>query len=138
MNENLNNCTFTGYLVKDPKFQYTSSGVLIAKFAIRQSLSKKVGGEYQRETQYINGITAIGKTAERIKEKYAAGTEVTLNAEFQVRKYEHNGENRYAQEFFVRWINFPAPPSKFSNETEPAVGVYPTLPLDGDYEEIPF
>lgn len=116
MNEDINSCTFTGYLVKDPKFQYTPQGMLTVRFAIRQKPRRKVNGEWVGESQFIN-FDAIGKTAERIKDRYQPGTEVTIGAEYRVRKYEVSGQNRYAHEFFVRWIRFPAPPSNFANET---------------------
>lgn len=101
MANDMNQCNFTGRLGKDPEVRQLPNGT-VASFTlgVGKQWRDKQSGEKKEQTAWPTMI-AYGALAEVI-EKYATkGQLVRVTAEFRTRKYEQDGQTRYAQEFII-------------------------------------
>lgn len=102
MANDLNQCNFIGRLGRDPELRYLPSGDAVASFsiAVGQSWKDKTTGEKKEKTEWVN-MSAFGKLAEVIGEYLKKGSKVFVTGQFETRKYEKNGEDRYATQIRV-------------------------------------
>jgi single-strand DNA-binding protein len=100
----MNNCNYIGRLTEDPTLRYTPQGTAVTNLTIAvQDKFKNKDGEYG--VTFVNLVAWKG-LAEVIAEHTKKGDQIGVEARYQVRKYESNGQNRYAHEFIVSELTF--------------------------------
>lgn len=100
MANDLNQCTFTGRLGKDPELRYTASGSPVANFsiAVGETWKDKESGEKKDKTEWVN-IVAWGRLAETAGEYLKKGARVLIGGKLQTRKWQDkDGNDRYTTE----------------------------------------
>jgi len=85
----VNNCTFVGYVGKDPKTFDTKSGIG-ASFSLCATTKYKDG----KDDYWVN-VSCFGKTAELIERLVKKGALLYVAGRMQERKVEKNGETRF-------------------------------------------
>ena len=96
----LNLCIFTGRLGRDPEVRYAPSGdaVVNITIAVGKKWKDKNSGETKEQTTWVP-INFWGKSAELIGQYCRKGSQIRVNGEFSVRKYQDkDGVDRYATE----------------------------------------
>lgn len=100
----MNNFCGMGRMVRDPELKQSDSGTNICKFTIAINRDfKNQNGEY--EADFIN-CTSFGKSAEFINKYFSKGSMIGITGRLQIRKWEKDGENRYAAEIVVNSTSF--------------------------------
>lgn len=90
----INICSFTGRVGRDPDVKFSKSGKAIANISIAVGSSwKDNNDEWQEETQWVR-IVAFGSLAERIGEKMSKGDFVAVAGRIQVRDWEDKDNNK--------------------------------------------
>jgi single-strand DNA-binding protein len=90
----INICSFTGRVGRDPDIKFSKAGKAIANISIAVGSSwKDQAGEWQEETQWVR-IVAFGSLAERIGEKLSKGDFVAVAGRIQVRDWEDKDNNK--------------------------------------------
>ena len=100
----LNLCIFIGRLGRDPEVKHLSSGDAVCNFsvAVGKKWKDKSSGETKEQTTWVR-CTAFGKTAELIGQYAVKGTQMRVNGEFSVRKYQDkDGSERESTEIRVQ------------------------------------
>lgn len=100
----LNQCTFTGCLGKDPEIKIATNGKKSAKFSIAVSEKyKKQSGETVDNTQWINIVCweNVAGIAERFLKK---GSRVCITGKLSNRTWDDQttGQKKYVTEIIVR------------------------------------
>lgn len=97
----MNNCCFTGRLVKDPEAKSFDSGNRCATFTLA------VNRRYQKgKTDFINFV-AWEKTCDRVTKYFKKGMLVGITGELNQRSYDDTqGNKRYVYEVNVNDISF--------------------------------
>lgn len=91
---NLNSCTFSGRLAKDPESKQLDSGKTVTKFSIG------VSGYSKDETSWIDCVT-WEKTAEVASTYLRKGSYVVVQGRLKQRTWEKDGVKRSAYELTV-------------------------------------
>ena len=99
MANDLNQCTFTGRLGRDPETRAFPSGdeVTNLRLAVGSKWRDKQTGEVKERTEWISVICAGGlsKVASQYLRK---GDQVLISGELRNREWEQDGQKRYATE----------------------------------------
>lgn len=84
----LNYCVFIGRLGRDPEVRYLSNGDAACNFslAVGKKWKDKNTGETKEQTTWVR-CSAFGKTAELIGQYAKKGSQMRVNGELSVRKY---------------------------------------------------
>ena len=100
----MNNFCGMGRLVRDPELRQSDNGTNICKFTVAINRDfKNQNGEY--EADFINCVS-FGKSAEFINKYFSKGSMIGITGRLQIRKWEKDGENRYATEIVVNSTSF--------------------------------
>lgn len=98
----INNCIFEGRLGAKPELKYAASGTAYAKAGLAVNESRKVEGEWQTETTWVD-IVFFGNKAENVASVLGKGDLISVIAKYQKQKYQNDaGENRYSHSFVVQ------------------------------------
>lgn len=81
-----NNCSFSGYVGRDPELRYFESGKTVANFSIAVD-------NRQGETLWI-AVKVWGKGAEVIGNYVKKGSQIIVNGELQQESWEKDGEKK--------------------------------------------
>lgn len=104
----LNRIVLIGRLVADPELRYTTNGVSVTTFRIAVDRPyKKQNGE--QETDFID-VVCWRKLAEIVVNNLTKGRLVAVDGRLQIRRYEWEGQKRYAAEVQaedVRFLDWP-------------------------------
>lgn len=96
----MNNCCFTGRLVKDPEAKSFDSGNRCATFTLA------VNRRFQKKTDFINFV-AWEKTCDAVMKYFKKGLLVGITGELNQRAYDDpQGNKRYIYEVNVNDISF--------------------------------
>jgi single-strand DNA-binding protein len=87
----MNIVAMVGNLTADPEIKYSPSGLAVATVRIAQNRYYKQGEEWQEETSYFT-LTAFGKTAEGIVNKYSRGDKIVFNGRLKQERWEKDGQ----------------------------------------------
>jgi single-strand DNA-binding protein len=118
----MNNVCLSGNITKPIELRSTQSGKQVASFSLAINESKD-------HTEFVNCV-AWDKTAELINQYCQKGDRLACVGRLQTRKWEKDGQTRYATEVIVSSFDFP--PKRAESHT-PA----PSVPDDLE-DEIPF
>ncbi|RUS42246.1 single-stranded DNA-binding protein [Cohnella sp. AR92] len=99
----MNKVILIGRATKDWELRYTPSGVAVANGNI--AVDKPFTSDGERKADFID-LVAWRKTAELAANYIRKGQRFGLEGSIQVRKYEKDGQNRYAYEVLVDRIEF--------------------------------
>lgn len=100
----LNLCVFIGRLGKDPEVRYTPSGdpVCNISLAVGKKWKDKQSGETKEQTTWVN-LAFWGKTAELLGQYAKKGSQLRVNGEYSVRKWQDKeGRDVYTTEIKVQ------------------------------------
>ena len=96
----LNKVILIGRLGKDPEQRQLQGGTVIAKFSIATTGSRKVGEQYQDETEWHNCVS-FGKQAEYISNYFRKGQMVCVEGRLKTSNWEKDGVKHYKTEIMV-------------------------------------
>ena len=100
----MNNFCGMGRMVRDPELNQSDNGTNICKFTVAINRDfKNQNGEY--EADFINCVS-FGKNAEFINKYFSKGSMIGITGRLQIRKWDKDGENRYAAEIVVNSTSF--------------------------------
>lgn len=99
-----------GFIIGEIDFKFTPSGQAVANFPVAFNKNKKdESGEWVPDKSAVIRFTAWGDLAEFINEKFEAKTEIDIQGDFHVRKYEKDGEERQSIEAIAKTVGAPIP-----------------------------
>jgi len=136
-----NQCTFIGFLGRDPEIRKTPNGDSVANFSI--AVNKKwrsKTGEKQEKTEWVS-IVAWGGVADIAERFLKKGSKVMVQGEMETRDWEDkDGNKKYKTEIILRGFS-----SKlvmldgFDELDKPSPEKQSQVVVDSDLEdEIPF
>ncbi|MCK5613561.1 single-stranded DNA-binding protein [Candidatus Pacearchaeota archaeon] len=96
MANDINQCSFTGNLVRDAELKYTNQSLAICNFSI--AVNKKF-----KDKEYTSffSFTIFGKFAEAVSQYLVKGLPIAVGAEAKQETWEQDGKNRSAIKFTV-------------------------------------
>lgn len=100
----LNMCLFVGRLGRDPEVRNLSNGDAACNFsiAVGKKWRDKASGETKEQTTWVR-CSAFGKTAELIGQYAKKGSQLRVNGELSVRKYnDKDGVEKESTEIRVQ------------------------------------
>lgn len=91
----MNNCSFTGRLVRDPEQKTFASGSRVVRFTIAVDRKfKKADGEWDNEVAFLD-CEAWDTAADTIVQRYKKGSFILItNASARTERWEKDGEKR--------------------------------------------
>lgn len=110
----LNDCAFSGRLVRDPELRRTGSGIAVTSFTI--AVERDIPGQDgKRETDYIDSVVWREK-AEFVAKYFRKGSPIIARGRMQARKWtDKDGNKRTAWELQVDAVYFSG--SKQDNDS---------------------
>ena len=95
----LNKVNLIGHVGADPKVNETKNGVKVANFSLAttQRWTDKNSGEKREHTEW-HRISCFDKIAETVEKYVTKGKKLFIEGEIKTRKYEKDGEDRWATE----------------------------------------
>jgi len=96
----LNRVQLIGYLGKDPKSRYTTTGKQVTSFSVAVTNRWKSKGETKEYTEWIN-VEAWGRLGEVCQEYLKKGSLVYIEGRLKTDRYEDKGETRYFSKVVV-------------------------------------
>lgn len=98
-----NLCLFTGRLGRDPEVKYFQSGDAYcnASIAVGKKWKDKNSGEMKEQTTWVP-LVFTGKPAEILGQYAKKGSQIRIEGEFTVRKWQKDGADQYSTEIRVR------------------------------------
>lgn len=93
MATDINNSTVVGRLTRDGELKYTNSGTAVLKFSIANNWSKKVGDNWEDQTNFFD-ISLWGKRAESLAQYLTKGTQVGVMGVLRQDRWEQDGQQR--------------------------------------------
>ena len=130
----MNICIFKGWVQEKPELKLTQSGKQVTSFQIGVPRRYK-GADGKRAYDYIT-VEAWENCAEFCSRHLDKGSEVAVECELRIDKYEKDGQNRYRHIFALNNIEFCS--GRAAQQTNaPAQGYVPDVyaPPNG-FEEI--
>ena len=129
----MNKVEIIGRLTKDVEVRYTqTNNTPVSNFTLAVNRRFKKDGE--PDADFIN-VVAWGKTAEFTSKYFKKGLQVYVVGRIQTRKWEENGQNRYATEVVAEEVGFAD--SKKEEPTDVTNDIYEgTMVAEGD--DLPF
>lgn len=101
MSRDINNCTFSGNLVRDPELRVTQSGNSVTNFTIAFNRSTKQGDEWVDKPVFID-CTAWKGLAEFVNDACEKGTRVLVRGPLDQEKWEtKDGQKRHKHVIMV-------------------------------------
>lgn len=100
----LNRVQLIGNVGKDPDIKTFSNGNRVASFSIAcsESWKDKQTGEKVEKTEWVN-VSVFNDNIISVVERYVTkGSKLFVEGKFQTRKYEQNGQDRYATEVVIQ------------------------------------
>lgn len=98
----INLSVFEGRLGAAPELKYSSAGNPFAKVGLAVNESRKVEGEWQTETTWVD-LVFFGNKAENVASVLSKGDLISVVTKYQKQKYQNDaGENRYSHSFIVQ------------------------------------
>ena len=101
----LNDCAFSGRLVRDPELRRTGSGVAVTSYTI--AVERDIAGQDgKRETDYVDCV-AWREKGEFVSKYFAKGQQMALVGALQTRTWEDkNGNKRKSVEVVADEVYF--------------------------------
>ncbi len=105
MSGSLNQVTLIGNLGKDPDIRtMQNSGDKVANFSMAMTETWTKDGEKKERTEWAN-IVVWGNGVVGVIEKYVSkGSKIMVQGQLRTRKYEKDGQDRYATEVVVQGL----------------------------------
>lgn len=104
LNVSFHQTIIQGNLGKDPELKTLSSGSDVANFSVAVTEKWKSDGELQEHTEWYN-VKVFGKQAEVCEKYLHKGDSVLLVGRLRTRKYEKDGDTKYATDLIVDRVN---------------------------------
>lgn len=102
MSASLNMVQLVGNLGKAPEIKTMNSGDKVANFSMAMSESWTKDGEKKEKTEWVN-VVVWGNGVVGVIEKYVnKGSKIYVQGALRTRKYEKDGQDRYATEVVVQ------------------------------------
>jgi len=116
-----NNCRFLGRLGKDPEIISFGMDKQMVKLLLAVSDKyKDKSGEWQENTTWVNLTCFRPGLVDVIQKYYGKGNVVTVEATYQQREYEKDGEKRFSHEYIIQEIrNLSGGKAKPESQEEP-------------------
>ena len=131
----MNNFCGMGRLTRDPEVRETETGTKVCHFSIAINRDfKNRDGEY--EADFLNCV-AFDKRAEFIDQYFGKGSMIGVVGRVQTRKWDKDGETRYATEIVVSGTSF-AGEKKNSDRAQAMADVPPMEGMDEQEDDLPF
>lgn len=141
---NINQCVFTGNLVRDMELRYTKANTAIGKFSLAVNEARKVGDEWKEEGHFFDFVV-WGRRAESLSKYLTKGTKVLVVARAMHQTWETEEGKRSRVEFKVQDLEFAGGKQSQgqsggnSRPEAPAAPKEPSSDLDDDFEDdVPF
>lgn len=135
----MNNFCGMGRLTHDPELREMETGSKVCRFSIAINRDyKNKQGEY--EADFINCV-AFDKRAEFIQKYFGKGSMIGVTGRVQTRKWDKDGETRYATEIIVNGVTFASEKKSASQtpaETAQSDNEFPGLEMDTNSDDLPF
>ena len=138
MSSELNICTFTGRLGKDPEEKFMPDGKAISNFSLATSTSNK-----KFPTLWVNCV-AFGGLAEVCNKYIKKGSHVAVSGELHQEKYEKNGVDHYSTKLVINNMKMIGKREDSDSDSAPAPRAAPAKqqakPAQDDFsdDDIPF
>ncbi len=137
----MNICIFKGWVQDKPELRRTTTGKTVTEFQIAVPRRHK-GADGKREYDYIT-VEAWESRADFCSRHLDKGSEVAVECELRIDRYEKDGQKRYKHIFSLNNIEFCS--GKAQQTNTPAQGYIPDTyipqgnfePMNGE-EELPF
>ena len=89
-----------GNLTKEGDLKYSQSGVAVCKFTVAINNPRK-----KEDVLFLN-VIAFNKLAENVASYTGKGSKVCVEGRLTIRKYEKDGQNRWATEVIADSVEF--------------------------------
>lgn len=132
MSNEINVCTFTGRLGKDPEVKFLPDGTSVCNFSLASSTSNK-----KHPTIWVN-CAAFGKLAEICGNYLKKGSHVGVSGELHQESYEKNGVTHYSTKLSVNNMKMLGKKESSDDEPKPAQKPATKPAQDFDDSDIPF
>lgn len=110
-----NKVILIGRLTQDSKLDYLQSGSAKLDFSVAFTTSKKVQNQWVDETNYLNGLTLWGKSAENLNQYMTKGTMVAIEGHLHMDTWEKDGEKKSIMKVVVENVQLLSRPSGNQN-----------------------
>lgn len=98
----INKVILLGRVGIDPEVKISTKETKFAQLSLATSEKfKNKAGEWQEKTQWHKVIVFDPRVAETIEKYVEKGTILYIEGQIETRKYEHNGETKYATEIVL-------------------------------------
>ena len=101
----INKAILLGRLGRDPEARATNSGNTIVNISLATDHRTKVGDSWESVTEW-HKVVAFGRTAENVAKYCSKGSQVYIEGRIQTRKWEKDGETKYATEVVANEVKF--------------------------------
>ena len=130
----INNVVLMGRLTATPELKQTGNGIAVTSFSIAIDRRYQAAGS-ERTSDFLDCV-AWRQTAEFICKYFKKGEMIAVTGELQKRKYEVDGQNRYATEVIVNNASFCG--GKNNNVTEAPADVPAGFTMADTDDDLPF
>lgn len=131
----MNLVVLCGNLVKKGELRATKDGGSVYSFTI--AVKRRFTKEEQDEADFI-GCSAFGKIAENMDKYLDKGSKVLVQGHLQIRKYEKDGETKYATNVLVDSCTFLNKKQDERQNETPAVATQSQTDLTNDINDFEF
>ncbi len=98
----INKVILVGNLGNDPEVKISTKEKKFAKLSVAtHEKFNNAKGELVERTQWHNVVVFDPRLAETVEKHYKKGMQIYVEGQLETRKYEHNGETKYATEVVV-------------------------------------
>ena len=101
----MNKVILMGRLVKEPEVRYSQGAEPIAVARYTLAVNRRFKRQGEPEADFINCV-AFGKTGEFAEKYFKKGQLVAITGRLQVRRWDKDGERRYATEVIIEEQHF--------------------------------
>lgn len=101
----INKAILVGNLGRDPELKHTKNGTAVCNLSLATEHRVKNGDTWEKATEW-HRVTVWGNTAESVAKYCQKGKQIYVEGRIQTRKYEKNGEDRYATEVLAELVKF--------------------------------
>ena len=131
----MNLVVLCGNLVKKGELRATKDGGSVYSFTI--AVKRRFTKEEQDEADFI-GCSSFGKIAENMDKYLDKGSKVLVQGHLQIRKYEKDGETKYATNVLVDSCTFLNKKQDERQSETPAVATQSQTDLTNDINDFEF
>jgi len=130
----INKVILLGRVGVDPEVKISTKETKFAQLSLATSEKfKNKAGEWKEKTQWHKVIVFDPRVAETIEKYVKKGTILYIEGQIETRKYEHNGETKYATEIVLP--QFKGVLKMVGNKPKAEASIKETI---DDVEDIPF